>query len=411
MQAGLPLALVAMFGGAALFVINERRVADKKTANEAKQQAEALKARAEDEARKSLSSFAKHAARKALPEELAKRFETLTAAASSPELIAAVTKLNVEVPEGTPALEAFDPKALAELDKWIATLSHRSGNAILVDSWFVNNKYGIQVARSPADQRSIGGSYRHRDYFHGLRAQDFDPESEDDREALKAIGPIDHNNLSLVYRSSTSGLLKVAFSVPIWNRPAETPASAGTVADDRTDRPATPGSAAEPPAADASDAQADAAAAPQSEGDLPKREVIGVLAMSVNVHEFNVLEEELAGGSEVVLIDLRADFIEKEPKSGLILHHPRLEKGQLARVPQELLDTINKANPITDPDFDGIKHFLDGDGYHDPLNPDTNVRYWGAFEPVRYEIGDAPAGVGPTDRVGWVVLVQKRMLD
>jgi hypothetical protein len=139
--------------------------------------------------------------------------------------------------------------------------------------------------------------------------------------------------------------------------------------------------------------------------------VIGVLAMSVNVHEFNVLEEELAGGSEVVLIDLRADFIEKEPKSGLILHHPRLEKGQLARVPQDLLETINKANPITDADFDGLNHFLDDEGYHDPLNPDTAVRYWGAFEPVRYEIGDAPASLGPIDRVGWVVLVQKRMLD
>jgi serine/threonine protein kinase/class 3 adenylate cyclase len=411
MQAGLPLALVALFGGAALFVINERRVADQKIADAAKQQAEALKTRAEEEARKSLSSFAKHAARKALPEELAKRFGILTAAASSPELIAALSKLNTEVPAGTPTLEAFDPSALEELDKWIATLSHRSGNAILVDSWFVNNKYGIQVARSPADERSIGGSYRHRDYFHGLRAQDFDPEKDEDRIALESIGPIDHNNLSLVYRSSTSGLLKVAFSVPIWNRPADVPTPSVAVADDRTQRPATPGSASVPPVAASTGELNEAAVAPQAEGELPPREVIGVLAMSVNVHEFNVLEAELAGGSEVVLIDLRADFIEKEAKSGLILHHPRLEKGQLARVPQDLLDTINEADPNTEPNFDGFNHFLDGEGYHDPLNPDTSVRYWGAFEPVRYEIGDAATGVSPTDRVGWVVLVQKRMLD
>jgi serine/threonine protein kinase/class 3 adenylate cyclase len=396
MQAGLPIALIALFGGAALVVIY--------------QQAVAVKVRAEDEARKSLSSFAKHAARKALPEELAKRFGILTTAASSPELIAALSKLNTEVPAGTPTLEGFDPTALEELDKWIATLSHRSGNAILVDSWFVNNKYGIQVARSPADARSIGGSYRHRDYFHGLRAQDFDPEKDEDRIALETIGPIDHNNLSLVYRSSTSGLLKVAFSVPIWNRPADAPTPSVAVADDRTERPATPESVQDPAAA-GSEQQDNAAGAPQTGAELPPREVIGVLAMSVNVHEFNVLEAELAGGSEVVLIDLRADFIEKDSKSGLILHHPRLEKGQLARVPQELLDMINEANPITDPTFDGFDHFLDGAGYHDPLNPDAAVRYWGAFEPVRYEVGDATASVGPTDRVGWVVLVQKRMLD
>jgi hypothetical protein len=34
--------------------------------------------------------------------------------------------------------------------------------------------------------------------------------------------------------------------------------------------------------------------------------------------------------------------------------------------------------------------------------------YWGAFEPVRYVVGDVPPDAGPRDRVGWVVLVQKQ---
>ena len=134
-----------------------------------------------------------------------------------------------------------------------------------------------------------------------------------------------------------------------------------------------------------------------------------MLAMSVNVHEFKVLEEELAGGSEVVLIDLRTDWIEGEPKRGLILHHPRLTKGKLARLDSQLLEKIDGANPLTDPNFDGREHFLDEAGYSDPL-ADGSVKYWGAFEPVLYEIGDLPAGKAPTDRVGWVVLVQKPML-
>jgi hypothetical protein len=78
---------------------------------------------------------------------------------------------------------------------------------------------------------------------------------------------------------------------------------------------------------------------------------------------------------------------------------------------EKLLDRIYAANPITDPDFDGSKHFIDEAGYSDPLAADPTKKYWGAFEPVRYEVGDVSPGGGPTDRVGWVVLVQKPMLE
>ena len=371
----LPLALIAVFGGAALMVLNKSR-------QQTIQQAE-------ERDRESLISFAKHAARTTMPEELAKRFEVLTEAAQSPELIEAVGKLNIELPADAAGLEAFNKEALKQLDAWIATLAHRHGNAIIVDSWFVNNKFGVQVARSPYDT-SVGQSFRHRDYFHGV-AKNFTAEDA----AQAQLGPIQRNNLSLVYRSSTSGLLKVAFSAPIWSRPRVEPEAPGSEQ---------PGSGTTRLAADAG-AEAE-----------PPREVIGVLAMSVNVHEFKVLEEELAGGSEVVLIDLRPDWIEAknpsdEPRHGLILHHPRLAKGKLARVDPALLEELYRANPATDQNFDAAEHFLGGRGYADPLASGPNERYWGAFEPVRYDIGDVAPGNGPTDRVGWVVLVQKRIIE
>jgi serine/threonine protein kinase/class 3 adenylate cyclase len=387
LQTALPVGLILLVGGVALGVLNANR--------------RALYERAEQEGRKSLVSFAKHAARESLPQELAKRFQVLTAAAKDPLLIAAVSKLNVDIPEGVPALEALDKEARDQLDRWIANLAHEHGNEVVVDSWFVNNKNGIQVARSPKDT-SIGQSFKHRDYFHGQRARDFDPADVTDRAALAAIGPVDHNNLSLVYRSSTSGLLKVAFSVPIWNRPRDEPAPPTATAERQE---AAPADAPAAPASADPGGELSAAADP-----LPPREVIGVLAMSVNVHEFKVLEEELAGGSEVVLIDLRADWIEGRQKRGLVLHHPRLEKGKLARLDPALLDRIYAANPTTDPNFDGAAHFIDDAGYTDPLATDPTAKYWGAFEPVRYEVGDIPPGAGPTDRVGWVVLVQKRAL-
>ena len=74
----------------------------------------------------------------------------------------------------------------------------------------------------------------------------------------KDLKPIDAAHLSAVYRSTSTGRLKVAFSVPIEN---------GRKGKDR--------------------------------------EVVGVLAMTVDLGEFNVLEKKLPPGNEVVLIDLR----------------------------------------------------------------------------------------------------------
>ena len=90
------------------------------------------------------------------------------------------------------------------------------------------------------------------------------------------LKPIEAPHLSAVYRSTSTGHLKVAFSVPIEN---------GRSGEDR--------------------------------------EIVGVLAMSVDLGEFNVLEKELPPGHEVVLIDLRESTIDGQTRRGLILHHRR----------------------------------------------------------------------------------------
>ncbi len=88
------------------------------------------------------------------------------------------------------------------------------------------------------------------------------------------LRPITAAHLSAVYRSTSSGHLKVAFSVPIEN---------GLRGKDRG--------------------------------------IVGVLAMSVDLGEFNVLEKQLPPGHEVVLIDLRQANVDGETRRGLVLHH------------------------------------------------------------------------------------------
>lgn len=50
-------------------------------------------------------------------------------------------------------------------------------------------------------------------------------------------------------------------------------------------------------------------------------EVVGVLAMSVDLGEFNVLERRLPPEYEVVLVTLREEAIAGEAGRGLVLHH------------------------------------------------------------------------------------------
>jgi hypothetical protein len=207
------------------------------------------------------------------------------------------------------------------------------------------------VARSPLSEASRGANYAHRDYFHGKGA--------DLPEGTEGLTPTATPHLSAVYRSTSTGHLKVAFSVPIENgrRGSE-------------------------------------------------RGVIGVLAMSVDLGEFNVLERQLPPGQEVVLIDLREASVDGQTRRGLVLHHQRQDSYQEGESPpwieSQLLDRIDAL-------VESAKSAAPGQGsmlvdYRDEaLTGDKE--YWGALRPV---VDSRPEGhVGDTR---WLVLVQEPVL-
>lgn len=359
----LPVLLVVAAAIGAGWLLQQRRV-------DADRQAEGLRLAAEQDrlagVSKVLASYARTAA-VTVNRELDKRFKILEKEASDPELIRLVRELNA-----TPRDQPRDPAALAALKAWIIKLpDQHNKDGKLAESWFVQDAKGTQIARTPEDDgSSYLKPYWHRDYFHG-EGQDRDPSSESDEAATK---PIEHPHLSSVYYSTTTKLLKVAFSVPI-----------------RDDGLGTDADAAEGAASTAG-------------------KVIGVLAMSINLQDFDVLDPEQARGGEVVLLDLRSDWIKGE-NHGLILHHPRLDKGELARVDGELLAKIDAAKPLKDAEFDSAESFLNG--YADPLkkDKDPDQKYWGAFEPVRYEMRARESDEETTERFGWIVLVQSAISD
>jgi hypothetical protein len=141
--------------------------------------------------------------------------------------------------------------------------------------------------------------------------------------------------------------------------------------------------------------------------------VLGVLAMSVDLGEFNVLEKRLPQGHEVVLIDLRDSVIEGEARRGLILHHQapkvaeqKVEASATAVAPPganwvgpELLQRFQsllaaeKAAPI------GSSFFV---GEYRDAAVTGDKPYWGAIERVQ----EPPSDERSVD-TGWLVLVQE----
>jgi serine/threonine-protein kinase len=275
----------------------------------------------------------------AVATEIDLRWRILQGEANDPELRAMLAKVNQ-----TPG----DPALWTPLQAWLDARYIEHNKTTRADSWFIQTRSGLQVARTPVGD-SLGQSYAHRDYFHGL-GRDLTP-----AEAA-GVEPIRQENLSSPYRSTSSGSLKVAFSTPIWS------GRLGT----------------------------------------PDRQVLGVLAMSVDVGEFGVLQTDLHGAQTAVLIDLREDNLENEGRRGLVLHHPRLQQADdhakatplrlHATLVRLLLDRTRTPTPAA---ADLIP------GYLDPADS-AAPPHLAAFEPVRIK--------GRSEEVaqtGWAVIVQE----
>lgn len=239
-MAAITLAAVAAIGWLAILATGRRESAHEAT-----------------EARQRALQVATQFASSEILKEISRRFDILNQLASDAELRQQMIRI-----KDKPTDEALWKR----LEDWLGARKADHAKDAAADSWFINDSRGVQVARSPRSEATRGENFSHRDYFSGQGAN-LPPDT-------KNIKPIRAPHLSAVYRSTSTGHLKVAFSVPIEN------------------------------------------------GKKGKeREVIGVLAMSVDCGEFNVLENKLPKGLEVVLIDMRESTIDETPRRGLILHH------------------------------------------------------------------------------------------
>jgi serine/threonine protein kinase/class 3 adenylate cyclase len=293
-----------------------------------------------NEARRNALHVAAGFAASEILKEINLRFDTLSRIAVDEELQQLMSRVSNQ---------PTDEAALARLQDWLGSRRADSQSAASSDSWFINDERGVQVARSPRSD-SVGENFAHRDYFHG--------QGKEWPEGTQDLKPLEAPHLSAVYRSTSTGHLKVAFSVPIEN------------------------------------------------GKKGKqRQVIGVLAMSVDLGEFKVLENDLPQGHEVVLVDLRESTIDGTTRRGLVLHHesekPYREGQQAPWISSELLSRIDEIlagekgqRPVTG----GILP-----DYRDAVITEDKP-YWGALKLVRNVRPDEPM-----QDFKWLVIVQEPM--
>ena len=304
-----------------------------------------------------LPGTAELVAKNDIGQALTDRFQLLQAAAAEPELRSMIERFD-------PAI-AREQQDRHELQAWIR--SHRLDAIDLAetDSWFLDDAEGVQIARHPLIDRWTGSvvdsflkSYAYRNYFHGEKR-------DRARDDVAGIQPIRQPHLSAVYVSSTTNKLKVALSVPVWSMPA---------------------------------------------GDASP-EVIAVLAMSVGLEAFDVLTPKKKQGKDIIIADLREDYLEQDPqrsgqaisRQGMILQHPLRgswrDDRRMPRLAGKVLQRM----------LEDRHGFVED--YHDPLSTDSRTLFWGAYEPVTYEQADPLTKVRRTVDSGWVVLIQVRAID
>lgn len=235
-------------------------------------------------------------------------------------------------------------------------------DAVAAESWFVCDVHGVQIARVPIAD-TIGESFAHRDYFHG---------NDHDLEIGQSTNPLTEVHRSSVYKSSTTGKLKVAFSGPIW-----------------TGKPGTPG-----------------------------RKCVGVIGMAFDVgtlfRQSESMSTENKGGSYVVtVVDLREDELDGSGRAGLVLENPEihrelLQKGsenQPHRISPKLVAQIREGttsfgNRGTFPNVNQIIENLPVPGM---FLGGPNSNKISAIEPIM--ISGRPAHLSD---IGWAVMVSER---
>jgi serine/threonine protein kinase len=143
-----------------------------------------------------------------LDDDLTQRSRTL-------EQIADETDLLELIREGADSAAGSDERQ--KLDAWLSQskeeidrVRRERFDADLDDSWFLTDSRGFQRWREPA-ATSIDQNFAWRDYFHGQG------DDRPDWKGREEIPPLTEPHISAPFRSSTTGQLKVAITVPVWD--------------------------------------------------------------------------------------------------------------------------------------------------------------------------------------------------
>jgi hypothetical protein len=140
-----------------------------------------------------------------LNDDLTQRIRTLTQIAEDKDLLKLIPGLALPV----------DSSERKELGAWLKKNKddideiRRSLNADRDDSWFLTDAHGFQRWREPASEKTLDHHFGWRDYFHG---QGDDHVEWKDRSDIE---PIREPHISAPFRSTASGRLKVALTVPV----------------------------------------------------------------------------------------------------------------------------------------------------------------------------------------------------
>jgi len=144
-------------------------------------------------------------------------------------------------------------------------------------SMFVVDRHGRMLAGAYDDpatvNRSAGWNYSYRTYFHGGPADLSDSHVDWQDRELRDVSPITKTHFSAAFQSTTTGIWKVAISTPIL------------------------------------------------ESDDPSAEILGVLALTVNLGDFAYLRTNYDPDQFAVLIDGR-----QGRNYGVILQHPLFDQ-------------------------------------------------------------------------------------
>ena len=285
---------------------------------------------------------------KAVGQDLQSRWLILEREAADPEL-----------PRRLQALESepFDPAVGdRDLQLWLSDRISQYDSIAPASSWIVLDRQGMLRGRYPKSE-TIGKNFAFRDYFHGL-GHDHDPAQKQDFAPLTR--PHRSNvfrDRTDVFRSQTDDLLVTTLSVPIWSYQGN------------------------------------------------DRRVVGVLATSMQIGQFEILESQLGGDRVLRLVDTNNSA---QDERGTILYDSRHKNGTLAQKSQRIPDSlVNELEQLRLLRVQQQRQQLATSGFFkehftDVADDRSTGRKYAAFEPVILRTASREL-----HDTGWVVIVQQ----